>query len=71
MEGEGKKVTGNGGPGKTTASEEAALKKCLEENKGDHAKCKSVIEALKSAVVSPKKRVLSPLRLRVGSLTDV
>nr|GLL40622.1 uncharacterized protein LOC109184741 [Ipomoea trifida] len=70
MEVEGKKVTSNGGPEKT-ASEEAALKKCLEENKGDHAKCKSVIEALKSAVVSPKKRVLSPLRLRVGSLTDV
>lgn len=70
MEVEGKKVTGNGGPEKT-ASEEAALKKCLEENKGDIGKCKSLIEALKSAVVSPEKRVLSPLRLRIGSLTEV
>ncbi|XP_019190326.1 PREDICTED: uncharacterized protein LOC109184741 [Ipomoea nil] len=70
MEVEGKKVAGNGGQG-NTASEVAALKKCLEENKGDRAKCKSQIEALKSAVVSPEKRALSPLRLRTGSLTEV
>jgi hypothetical protein len=47
-----------------------ALKKCLEENKGDRNKCKSKIDALRSSS-APRKRPLLPLRLKSGSLTDV
>lgn len=50
-------------------NEEAILKKCLEENKGDSTNCKSKVEAFKSSS-SPKKPI-TPLRLRSGSLTDV
>ncbi|GFZ21029.1 hypothetical protein Acr_29g0001910 [Actinidia rufa] len=47
-----------------------ALKKCLEENKRDTNKCKSIVEAFKSSSTS-KKKPIAPLRLRSGSLTDV
>lgn len=39
-----------------------ALKECLEENKGDHNKCKSKIDALESSS-APRKRPLLPLIL--------
>ena len=47
-----------------------ALKECLEENKGDHNKCKSKIDALESSS-APRKRPLLPLILKSDSLTDV
>lgn len=53
--------------------EAEALKKCLEEKKGDqetHSKCKSKIEAFQSSS-SHSKKPLGPLILRSGSLTDV
>jgi len=31
-----------------------ALKKCLEENKGDHSKCKSQVEAFRSSCALPQ-----------------
>ncbi|KAK9054780.1 hypothetical protein SSX86_025859 [Deinandra increscens subsp. villosa] len=52
-----------------------ALKKCLEEKKaggGDAAdgnRCKPKIEALENSLF-PKKKPITPLRLRSGSLTD-
>ncbi|KAJ6872831.1 hypothetical protein NC651_031839 [Populus alba x Populus x berolinensis] len=46
-----------------------ALKECLEENKGDHNKCKSKIDALESSS-APRKRPLLPLILKSDSLTD-
>uniref|UniRef100_A0A803M2W5 Uncharacterized protein n=1 Tax=Chenopodium quinoa TaxID=63459 RepID=A0A803M2W5_CHEQI len=49
------------------------LRKCLEDNKGDKIKCKSKIEAFKSAASSPPS--LKPLPnsrlLTRASLTDV
>lgn len=57
---------------KTMSQEEVdALKKCLEENKGDHTKCKSKIDAFQSSSASSPRRPLPRLRLRSGSLTDV
>lgn len=53
--------------------EAEALKKCLEEKKGEqetHSKCKSKIEAFQSSS-SHSKKPLGPLMLRSGSLTDV
>ncbi|GMI69615.1 hypothetical protein HRI_000630800 [Hibiscus trionum] len=41
------------------------LEQCLEENKGDHTKCKDKFEAFKSSSKS------KPIRLRSGSLIDV
>ncbi|KAL5863485.1 hypothetical protein ACOSQ3_000999 [Xanthoceras sorbifolium] len=65
--------SGNGGAGKTMSETEAkALKKCLEENKGEdkrHSICKSKVEAFQSTS-SPPKKPLGPM-LRSGSLTDV
>ncbi|KAA8516050.1 hypothetical protein F0562_019229 [Nyssa sinensis] len=52
-----------------TETVDEALKRCLELNKGDQTKCKSVVEAFKSP--SSSKKPLTPLRLRSGSLTDV
>ncbi|KAL0464804.1 UNVERIFIED_CONTAM: hypothetical protein Slati_0368000 [Sesamum latifolium] len=52
-----------------------ALKKCLEEKKGEDsamATCKSILEAFnKSSTSSSARKPLAPLRLRSGSLTDV
>ncbi|CAL5340030.1 unnamed protein product [Camellia sinensis] len=49
-----------------------AMKKCLEENKGDNAKCKSMVESFKSSSPPPPtNKPITPLRLRSGSLTDV
>lgn len=68
---------GVGGKTEKTMSEvEAeALKKCLEEKKGEqeiHSKCKSKIEAFQSSSSSShSKKPLGPLKLRSGSLTDV
>ncbi|CAN4111594.1 unnamed protein product [Withania somnifera] len=46
-----------------------ALKKCLEENKVDNAKCKSLVEAFKSSF---RTKTIRPMRiLRAGSWTDV
>ena len=33
----------------------AALKRCLDENKGDHKKCKHLVEAFQSSCSKPKK----------------
>ena len=65
--------SGGGGGGGGGGDMSEALKKCLEENKGDHEKCKLKIEALKSfpKPSSSRRKPLSPLRLRSGSLTDV
>ncbi|KAF3646337.1 putative prolyl 4-hydroxylase alpha subunit [Capsicum annuum] len=49
-------------------SDVEALKKCLEKNKGDNAKCKSLLEAFKS---EQRFRNRGPLRIRPGSWTDV
>ncbi|KAF9687825.1 hypothetical protein SADUNF_Sadunf02G0133400 [Salix dunnii] len=58
---------GGGGANDGTKKKLAeALRKCLEENKGDRSKCKSKIDALRS-----RKRRLLPPRLKSGSLTDV
>ncbi|CAN4125665.1 unnamed protein product [Withania somnifera] len=46
-----------------------ALKKCLEENKGDNAKCKSLVEAFKSS--STTKPIMRMMIVRAGSWTDV
>ncbi|KAL7238899.1 hypothetical protein ACSBR2_004906 [Camellia fascicularis] len=49
-----------------------AMKKCLEENKGDNKKCKSMVESFKSSSPPPPtNKPITPLRLRSGSLTDV
>ncbi|KAL0379519.1 UNVERIFIED_CONTAM: Tubulin-folding cofactor A [Sesamum angustifolium] len=54
-----------------------ALKKCLEEKKGENsamATCKSILEAFNKSSTSSSsstKKPLVPLRLRSGSLTDV
>lgn len=53
---------------KVAVADIEALKKCLEENKGDNAKCKSLVEAFKS---SSKIRPMRPMSLRTGSWTDV
>ncbi|KAI3756873.1 hypothetical protein L1987_56697 [Smallanthus sonchifolius] len=66
MEGGSEKVNNKSGTGDVNE----ALKKCLEENKGDDGKCKPKIEALKS-FPKKKKTPPPPLRLRSGSLTDV
>ncbi|KAK3194794.1 hypothetical protein Dsin_026104 [Dipteronia sinensis] len=71
----GEKSGGNGSEAEKTMSvnEAEALKKCLEENKGEdkkHDKCKSKVEAFQSTSSPPKKPQLWPL-LRSGSLTDV
>ncbi|RAL54152.1 unnamed protein product [Cuscuta campestris] len=63
-------------PDKEAVSEDASLKKCLEGNKGDIDKCKSLLEAFKnssssSAAAAQKQKALAPLMLRSGSLTDV
>ncbi|WOG90481.1 hypothetical protein DCAR_0209725 [Daucus carota subsp. sativus] len=58
--------------GKSTSNvkeqDEAAFKKCMEENKGDSSKCRPKIEAFESSL--PFKP-LFPLMLKSGSLTDV
>ncbi|KAF8052829.1 hypothetical protein N665_1502s0008 [Sinapis alba] len=33
-----------------------ALKKCLEENKGDHSKCQSQVEAFRSSCALPQPK---------------
>ncbi|CDY08103.1 hypothetical protein BRARA_F01632 [Brassica rapa] len=33
-----------------------ALKKCLEENKGDHSKCQSQVEAFRSSCALPQHK---------------
>ncbi|KAA8520635.1 hypothetical protein F0562_014890 [Nyssa sinensis] len=61
-----------------TEDVDEALKRCLEQNKGDNTKCKSLVEAFKSPSSPPpppppssSKKPVTPLRLRSGSLTDV
>lgn len=39
---------------KLSACDVEALKKCLEENKGDYVKCKAQVEAFKSSCASKK-----------------
>ncbi|CAK7348885.1 unnamed protein product [Dovyalis caffra] len=68
---EGDNVGTNVGTKKKMSQDRAeALKKCLEESKGDHNKCKSKIDAFQSSSAS-RKRPLLPLKLKSGSLTDV
>ncbi|KAG6786775.1 hypothetical protein POTOM_008391 [Populus tomentosa] len=70
-ESSGDSLGANDGTKKKLSNDGAeALKKCLEENKGDRNKCKSKIDALRSSS-APRKRPLLPLRLKSGSLTDV
>lgn len=71
MDGEKSGGSNNNYTGKTMSQAEAeALRKCLEENKGEsQANCKSKLEAYYSSS-HPKKR-LAPLRRTRGSLTDV
>ncbi|XAR54057.1 hypothetical protein NMG60_11029048 [Bertholletia excelsa] len=69
-------MDGRGKAERTKSEVDGVLKKCLEENKGDSAKCKSVIEAFKSSSSSSSsaestRKPITPLRLRSGSLTDV
>ncbi|KAJ4728280.1 Ribosomal RNA small subunit methyltransferase E [Melia azedarach] len=78
MDNEKRENVVDGGSGKTEKTmsqvEADALKKCLEENKGEqktHSRCKSKIEAFESSSSSSLKKPLRPLRLRSGSLTDV
>ena len=49
------------------------LKKCLDDNNGDYTKCKSKIEAFKSATSSPPTvKLPTPSRILTRtSLTDV
>ncbi|KAK2653899.1 hypothetical protein Ddye_013755 [Dipteronia dyeriana] len=50
----------NGGAKKiTSACDVEALKKCLEENKGDYVKCQSQIEAFKSSCSLKKPNSVS------------
>ncbi|KAF5733057.1 hypothetical protein HS088_TW17G00593 [Tripterygium wilfordii] len=51
-------------------AESEALKKCLEENKGDHGKCKSKVQAFLSSSSSSPRKPLSPIKLKRGSLVD-
>lgn len=51
--------------------DDAALKKCLEENGGDYNKCRYHLEAYRYYSSSSPVKPLFPLRLRRGSLTDV
>ncbi|CAK9134409.1 unnamed protein product [Ilex paraguariensis] len=73
MDGEKRERVGGAGGGtektKTVVDVDEALRKCLEENKGDTTKCRSVVEAFKSS--TPPRKPIRPLRLRSGSLTDV
>ncbi|MCD9645525.1 hypothetical protein HAX54_034521 [Datura stramonium] len=48
-----------------------ALKKCLEENKGDNAKCRSLVEAFKSSSTPKPVTPMRPISIRIGSWTDV
>lgn len=61
---------GDGDHGTETEKTKSAgeeLKKCLEENKGDSDKCKSMAEAFKSTSSSiSTKKPIAPLRLRSG-----
>ncbi|KAK3011250.1 hypothetical protein RJ639_010601 [Escallonia herrerae] len=72
MEDEKRETSDDRGGGEKAKSvgDDEALKKCLEENKGDGSKCRSVVEAFKTSSPTPKRPTL-PLRLRSGSLTDV
>lgn len=50
-----------------------ALRKCMEENKGDRTKCKSVVDAFKSSSpnsTAPKKPI-RPIGIGRVTLTDV
>lgn len=50
-----------------------ALRKCLEENKGERTKCKSVVDAFQSSSpnsTAPKKPI-GPFSIGRVSLTDV
>ncbi|KAI6696321.1 hypothetical protein NL676_016440 [Syzygium grande] len=49
MEGGEKAADNNGAKKVMSPCDVEALKKCLEENKGDYLKCQSQIEAFKSA----------------------
>ncbi|KAF2315306.1 hypothetical protein GH714_038783 [Hevea brasiliensis] len=63
------RVSGNATQRITSQDEAQALKKCLEESKGDHDKCKSKVDSFfssSSSVSRPRKR-LPPLRLRSGT----
>ncbi|KAK1290101.1 hypothetical protein QJS10_CPA06g00289 [Acorus calamus] len=50
---------------KMTPCDVEALKKCLEENKGDYIKCQSQIEAFKTScsVKKPSSPAQPPLKL--------
>ncbi|CAL8462472.1 g2005 [Coccomyxa elongata] len=39
----------------------AALKRCLDENNGDHKKCKHLVEAFESSCSKPNQAAVSPL----------
>ncbi|GLT84608.1 hypothetical protein SLE2022_028290 [Rubroshorea leprosula] len=55
-----------------SAGEAEALNKCLEENKGDHSKCKAKLGAFKSSSSYQKEPSRPPpLRLPSGSFYDV
>ncbi|KAK9743002.1 hypothetical protein RND81_03G210800 [Saponaria officinalis] len=55
----------------TSPNDAEILRKCLKENKGDKTKCKSKVEAFKSAVASSPTIIPSSRILRAGSITDV
>lgn len=53
---------------KISSCDVEALKKCLEENKGDYVKCQSQIEAFKSScsLKKPNSSLDSPPPLKTG-----
>ncbi|OIT07322.1 hypothetical protein A4A49_00154, partial [Nicotiana attenuata] len=65
MDNDDEKKESDGAEKKVDVADIEALKKCLEENKGDNTKCKSLVEAFKSS------SRIRPMRLRTGSWTDV
>ncbi|KAJ0113484.1 hypothetical protein Patl1_00450 [Pistacia atlantica] len=71
MDSEKSESVGSNNTEKTMAQAESeALKKCLEENKGEsQANCKSKFEAFQSS--SHPKKPLGRLSLTTGSLTEV
>ncbi|KAL9264802.1 hypothetical protein AKJ16_DCAP18513 [Drosera capensis] len=51
----------------------AALKKCLEENKGDYVKCQAQIEAFKTScsLKKPNSSVKAPTRQETFRILDI
>ncbi|MCD7465141.1 hypothetical protein HAX54_000685 [Datura stramonium] len=55
---------------KKTACDVEALKKCLEENKGDYLKCQSHVEAFRSSCSIKKPNSSSEYPAKLNSVAE-